>query len=168
MRLIVSAYSGLEQLDHPRTNENGDAADVFCVRLDAAPRFPHRASDLDMARIYHYRNSFEFSAGTYVMHDIFRERLAELVDYPAISIGASRACHTNGAIAAKDGPFKELIDFSITSGTIGSRISAKLADDFRRFIDAIDADYDPMLAELYRNWYFAFCLAENCGAVQLS
>ncbi|RQU99040.1 hypothetical protein DF047_35785 [Burkholderia cenocepacia] len=168
MQLIVSAYSGLEQLDHPRTNENGDPVDVFCVRLDAAARFPHRASDLDMARIYRYRNSFEFSAGTYVMHDIFRERLAELADYPAISIGAARICHTNGAIAAKDGPFKELIDFSITSGTLGSRTSAKLADDFSQFLGAIDADCDHLFAELYRNWYFAFCLAENCGAVQLS
>ena len=46
--------------------------------------------------------------------------------------------------------------------------SAKLADDFSRFIGAIDADLDHLFAELYRNWYFAFCLAENCGAVQLS
>ncbi|MDR6503820.1 hypothetical protein J2785_007013 [Burkholderia ambifaria] len=168
MRLIVSAYSGLEQRDHARTDANRDPVDVFCVRLDGAPRFPQRASDLDMGRIYRYRNSFEFSAGTYVMHDIFRERLAEIADYPAIALGASRTCHTNGAIAADDGPFKELIDFSITSGTIGSRTSAKLADDFSRFLGSVDADHDHLFAELYRNWYFAFCLAENCGAVQLS
>lgn len=168
MRLIVSAYSGLEQLDHPRTNHNREPVDVFCVRLDGAPRFPHRADNLDMARIYRYRNSFEFSAGTYVMHDIFRERLAAIANYPAIPIGASRICHTNGAIAEEAGPFKELIDFSITSGTIGPRTSAKLADDFSRFIGAIDADHDHLFAELYRNWYFAFCLAEHCGAVQLS
>ncbi|MET3631909.1 hypothetical protein [Burkholderia sp. 572] len=168
MRLIVSAYSGLEQLDHPRTNENGDPVDVFCVRLDAAARFPRRASDLDMACIYRYRNSFEFGAGTYVMHDIFRERLAEIANYPAISIGASRICHTNGAIAEASGPFKELIDFSITSGTIGPRACAKLADDFSRLIGAVDAEHDHLFAELYRNWYFAFCLAEHNGAVQLS
>ena len=96
------------------------------------------------------------------------QRLTAVQNRAAISIGATRICHTNGAIAATDGPFKELIDFSITSGTIGSRTSAKLADDFSQFLGAIDADCDHLFAELYRNWYFAFCLAENCGAVQLS
>ncbi len=168
MNLTISAYAGLEQLDDPRVDATGAPLDVFCVRLDAAPRFPHYAADLDMQRVYRYRNAFEFSAGTYVMHDIFREQLAELANYPAIPLAGARICHTNGAIAEPAGPFKELIDFSITAGTIGPRLCAKLVDDFGRFMGRVDAERDHLFAELYRNWYFALCLAENDGAVQLS
>ncbi|AEA65444.1 hypothetical protein [Burkholderia gladioli] len=168
MQLIVSAYAGLVQLPEPRLNQKGDPIDPCCVRFDAAPRYPQRADALNLGPIYQYHNAFAFSSGTYVMHDIFRERLAEIADYPAISIGASRVNHTNGAIAASGGLFKELIDFSITSGTIGPTTCAKLADDFRLFIGAIDVQHDELFAELYRNWFFAFSLAANNGAVQLS
>jgi hypothetical protein len=63
---------------------------------------------------------------------------------------------------------QRLIDFSITSGTIGPKTCAKLADDFRVFIGTVDAQEDPLFAEFYRNWFFAFSLAANNGAVQLS
>lgn len=168
MQLIVSAYTCLVQLDDPRVDKKGDPLDMGCVRFGAAARYPHLADGLKLDRIYRYRNAFEFSTGTYIMHDIFRERLAKMAHYPAISIGTSRISHTNGAIAASGGPFKELIDFSTTSGTFGPMSSAKLADDFRVFNGSVDAQHDPMFAELYRNWFFAFTLAEGDGAVQLS
>ncbi|WP_186019505.1 hypothetical protein [Burkholderia gladioli] len=168
MHLIVSAYAGLIQLDAPRVDQKGDPLDMGCVRFDAAPRYRHRADGLDLSRIYRYHNAFEFSSGTYITHEIFRERLAKMADYPAISIGASRVSHTNGAIAASGGPFKELIDFSTTCGTLGRATSAKLAGDFRIFIGSVDGLRDPLFAQLFRNWFFAFCLVENNGAVQLS
>lgn len=165
---IVSAYSGLVQLDDPRVTATGEPLDTFCVRLDTAPRFPHYAADLDMQRVYRHRNAFSFSPGTDLMHDAFRERLAAIANYPAVPLAGARICHTNGAILEAFGPFKELIDFSITGGTIGTRVCAKLADDFACFFGCADAEEDHLFAELYRNWYFAFCLAENDGAVQIS
>ncbi|MDN7499971.1 MAG: hypothetical protein V4793_00800 [Paraburkholderia tropica] len=168
MHLIVSAYAGLIQLDDPRVDQKGDPIDMCCVRFAAAARYPHRADGLSLDRIYRYHNAFAFSSGTYVMHELFRERLAKTAGYAAISIGANRVSHTNGAIAASGGLFKELIDFSITSGTIGPKTSAKLASDFQLFIGAVDAEHDHLFAELYRNWFFAFSLAANNGAVQLS
>ncbi|WP_334001608.1 hypothetical protein [Burkholderia gladioli] len=168
MQLFVSAYAGLVRLDNLPGDEKGDSIDRCRVRFAAAPRYPHRADGLSLHRIYRYHNAFAFSSGTYVMHELFRERLAKTAGYAAISIGASRVSHTNGAIAASGGLFKELIDFSITSGTIGPKTSAKLASDFRLFIGAIDVEHDHLFAELYRNWFFAFSLAANNGAVQLS
>ncbi|WP_186166164.1 hypothetical protein [Burkholderia gladioli] len=168
MQLFVSAYAGLARLDNLPVDEKGDSIDRYRVRFAAAPRHLHRADALRLDRIYRYHNSFEFSPGTYATHDVFRERLAKLAGYPEISFGASWCSRTIGAIAASGGLFKELIDFSITSGTIGPKTSAKLADDFRVFIGAVDAQEDPLFAELYRNWFFAFSLAANNGAVQLS
>lgn len=74
--------------------------------------------------------------------------------------------HENGAIDAGAGPFYELIHFSATMGTIGPRLSRKLADDFSRFMHAVDAAEDGTFALLYRNWFQAFMLARLSGAVQ--
>ncbi|WP_306427054.1 hypothetical protein [Burkholderia sp. HI2500] len=166
MGLTITAYCGLEALDAPRLDGNREPVDVFTVRLYWAPRFPQRADGLDIARVFRYRNAFEFAVGTYITHEIFREQLAELANYPAIPMGGKKICHTNGAIAESSGPFKELIDFSTTMGTIGPRTARKLADDFSRFMHLVDAERNPLFAELYRNWYVAFALAQHDGAVR--
>ncbi|WP_410199503.1 hypothetical protein [Burkholderia cenocepacia] len=166
MGLTITAYCGLEAIDAPRLDDNREPVDVYTVRFYWAPRFPQRADGLDISEVFRYRNAFEFEVGTYITHEIFREQLAELANYPAIPLSGKKICHTNGAIAELEGPFKELIDFSTTMGTIGPRTARKLANDFSRFMHLVDGERNPLFAELYRNWYVAFALAQHDGAVR--
>ncbi|ALK35207.1 hypothetical protein [Burkholderia plantarii] len=168
MNLTVSAYALLEIAESPLLDAHGEPLEPHTVKLMPSPRFPERAPEIESGRIYRHQIAFDFNAGTYLMHCLFIEQLAELADYAPTVIGRSQMSHANGAIVAKEGPFKELIDFSIVSGTLGTFVCAKLAEDFERFMRIVDADAAPMLAETYRNWYFALTLASNRGAVQLS
>ncbi|KVM89663.1 hypothetical protein [Burkholderia stagnalis] len=167
MGLTITAYCGLDEIETPRFDSNGDPLDTFAVRFYGAPRFPDHADGIDTGLIYRYTNSYEFYAGSYAIFHIWREQLAKLAGYPAITLPGRRGVwHENGAIDAGAGPFYELIHFSATMGTIGPRLSRKLADDFSRFMHAVDAAEDGTFALLYRNWFQAFMLARLSGAVQ--
>ncbi|MGS1047303.1 hypothetical protein ACVCIC_00050 [Burkholderia glumae] len=168
MQLLVTAYAGLEPVESPSRDAQVESTEPDTVILRLSPRFPERAPEIESGRVYRYQDEFEFSAGTHLTHAIFIEQLAGLAGYPAVSIGLSNRAFHNGAIAAKAGPFYELIDFSLAFGTIGTSVCGKLAKDFERFMAVVDADEDVVMAETYRTWLFAFTLASNRGAVQLS
>ncbi|MEX3629515.1 MAG: hypothetical protein VB138_08535 [Burkholderia sp.] len=167
MGLTIMAYCGLIDVEEPRFDGNGDPLDPFTVRFYGAPRFPDHADWLDTGLIYRYTNSYEFYVGSYAIFHIWREQLAKLAGYPAIALPGCRSVwHENGATAAGAGPFYELIYFSATMGTIGTRLSRKLAADFSRFMHVVDAAQDGTFALLSRNWFQAFTLASLSGAVQ--
>ncbi|MCW3677810.1 hypothetical protein [Burkholderia cenocepacia] len=167
MGLKVTGYCGIEPVVGPRLDERANPRDVFNVRFYWAPRHIVRTDGMDMHPVYRYRNSFEFDAGTYAMHNIFCEQLAELAGYGAIPLGDAPICYTNGAIAESEGPFRELIDFSRSMGTIGPRTAGKLADDFARYMNVVEAEKDPLFGELFRNWFVALTIARLDGALQL-
>lgn len=104
-----------------------------------------------------------FRAGSYSGYNAWREWLAKTIhgvtpqtiwDNPDQYIGK---------------PFYELIEFSDCEGTIGPKISAKLAEDFRNYfadIDSLDETDDvDCYKTKYRDWQKAFELAANTGAV---
>lgn len=169
MGLTITAYCGLQEIDMPRLDSNGDPLDTFAVRFYGAPRFPHHADGLDTGPTYQYRNAYEFYAGSYTLFHIWREQLAKLAGYPAIAMQGRRGVwYENGAIKTGSGAFYELIHFSATMGTIGPKVSRKLADDFARFMGEVDAAEDGTFALLYRNWFQAFTLASLGGAVKFN
>lgn len=171
MGLTITAYCGLEQILSPRLDSSADPVDTFAVRFYDAPRFLGHSEGINTARIYRYANSYEFAAGSYGMYRIWREQLARLAGYPAVDEPGSRSesgrrSHECGAIAAGAGPFYELIHFPATHGTIGPKVSGKLAEDFSRFMCAVDVADDRTFALFYVQWFHAFTLASHSGAVQ--
>lgn len=169
MGLTITAYCRLQAIDMPRLDGSGDPLDTFAVRFYDAPRFPHHAEGLDTGLTYEYRNAYEFYAGSYAHFHVWREQLAKLAGYPEIAMPGRRGvwCE-NVAIKAGSGPFYELIHFSATMGTIGPKVSRKLADDFACFMGEVDAAEKGTFARLYRNWFQAFTLASLDGAVKFS
>ncbi|WP_232457999.1 hypothetical protein [Burkholderia ubonensis] len=61
MGLTITAYCGLDEIDEPRFDSNGDP---LAVRFYGAPRFPDHADGIDTGLIYRYTNSYEFYAGS--------------------------------------------------------------------------------------------------------
>ncbi|WP_257765443.1 hypothetical protein [Burkholderia glumae] len=132
MQLLVTAYAGLEPVESPSRDAQGESTEPDTVILRLSPRFPERAPEIESGRVYRYQDEFEFSAGTHLTHAIFIEQLAGLAGYPAVSIGLSNRAFHNGAIAAKAGPFYELIDFRSHS----ARSARAYAASSRRILNA--------------------------------
>lgn len=171
MGLTITAYCGLEVIERPRLDSSADPLDTFAVRFYSALHFPAHEEGIHTAQIYRYSNSYEFEAGSYILYHVWREQLAKLAGYPAIAVpggrgAAQRMSHERGAIAAGPGPFHELIHFSATHGTIGPKVSRKLAGDFSRFMCAVDVAQDRTFARLFVQWFRAFELASHSGAVK--
>ncbi|AJY62459.1 hypothetical protein [Burkholderia glumae] len=90
MQLLVTAYAGLEPVESPSRDAQGESTEPDTVILRLSPRFPERAPEIESGRVYRYQDEFEFSAGTHLTHAIFIEQLAGLAGYPAVSIGLSK------------------------------------------------------------------------------
>ena len=132
--------------------------------------FPGR--DEGVARGCHeYAEEFCFHAGSYSGYNHWRERLAELAEYPLVAHpGEHHKGEESRAAAAwsgkvSSGPFYELIDFSDCEGTIGPIVAKKLAADFALYQERANAREDEYWRERYADWSKAFEMAADGGAV---
>jgi hypothetical protein len=173
MGLDITAYRGLRRAQ-PGEGMNPKYGDAdyengwheMYVNSD----FPSQADDIVDRAIYHADDDFGFRAGSYSGYSVWRDQLAEMVGYPAITDGLDKYRreypYSSGVHAdPKPGPFVELINFSDCEGVIGPKTSAKLAADFKAFQEKADAHPDDWFREKYADWRKAFEMAADNGAV---
>lgn len=103
-----------------------------------------------------------FRAGSYGGYNYWRSELAKIA-----GLSSDRSAFDS------PGPFAELVYFADNEGTIGPMASAKLATDFAEWHGRAKAhasllDDDGWFMCRYEDWWAAFNLAKNGGAVQLT
>jgi len=168
MGLDITYYSKLKKIDCA-FDADGDpvgVSDWFQAYLN--PDFPGRAGGIENKAVYSYEESEGFRAGSYSGYNTWREELAKLAGYPAITAdrnGIKYSRHDAGAWKETRGPFWELICFSDCEGVIGAAVSAKLADDFAKFQTQADEHPEEWFHNLYAQWFKAFIAARDSGAV---
>lgn len=179
MGLDITAYRKLRACEKPAGAETGDHDyERYFARFDN-DHFPGRAEGLDN-EWYEVsdadEDSYGFRAGSYSGYNQWREWLAKLAGYPAVSDPdhSGRHAHARGAWNANGGAFWELICFADNEGTIGPVVSAKLSRDFaewderaKQAAEAVGADRDEQnwFYHKYQEWRRAFDLAADAGAV---
>jgi hypothetical protein len=184
MGLDIAAYSGLTKLDvlfdsdgepvDPVTRESLDY-DVYDFNCRINHDFPGRADGLEDRAVYKAVDSMSFRAGSYGGYNAWREELASLAKYEAVSVdqyntGNPRLRHDQGAWNQTGGPFHELICFSDCEGVIGPVVSAKLAKEFADWDERAKTHGDTLertdwFYPLYQKWRQAFEMAAQNGAV---
>jgi hypothetical protein len=176
MGLDISYYKNIRKLDCV-FDADGEPIDpktrvpIECDHFSAYVNihFPQQAEGLEDKAVYLYDERFGFRAGSYYGYNQWRETLARIAGYSAKLSerhGATSLRHDAGAWKAKSGPFHELIHFSDCEGSIGAKVSAKLAADFAAFQPAVDASAtDDYFKERYGMWRTAFETAAQNGAV---
>lgn len=180
MGLDITAYRKLTKLDVV-FNADGEPIDPETrVPLDHYKQFyvndsfPGRNGSIEHKAVYTYEDSHGFNAGSYSGYNYWREKLAELVDYPAVEYESmkgyapSRRMRRDAAAwkgLCEGRPFVELVNFSDCEGVIGSEVSAKLAKDFSDFDERAKATGDADFYDHYLEWRKAFEMAADNGAV---
>lgn len=183
MGLDITAYRKLTKLNavfnadgepiDPETHEPLDDYVQFYVNSD----FPGRNGSIEHKAVYSYSDSHDFRAGSYGSYNNWRERLAELADYPAVEhetvtgYAPSRQIRRDAAAwrgLCEGKPFVELVNFSDCEGVIGPEVSAKLANDFADFDERAKATGDEWFYDRYCDWRKAFEMASDDGAVKFA
>lgn len=177
MGLDITAYSRIEKVeekDYDEYNVEVDSEGYLddydynrCTSLHVNPDFPGRADDIEDRAIYTFEDEYDFRAGSYSGYGAWRRELALLTKYATpqtIWDGID-----DGTISEQE-DFLELICFSDCEGTIGSEVSARLFDAFKRHESRIlevlgPSEYD-WFVQRYNDWMNAFELASDNGAVQ--
>lgn len=157
MGLDITAYSGMIEAKGNEAFDNvGDLKDdeVWFIVYDE-PNFPGRCNEFKDGHAYKANKEFGFRAGSYSGYNQWRDKLAEIAGY---------GCAKNVLDNPIDGPFMELINFSDCEGTIGTEVSAKLIEDFRRYRNKAEA-IGGVFWDKYQEWQEAFKVASNKGAV---
>jgi hypothetical protein len=171
-----SSYRGIKKLD-AFINDDGEAIDNKTreeLPCDSEwftpwvnPDFTGRADEIETGAVYSYEDCTGHGIG-YGGHYWWRDKLADIAGYllaEQIQYGRVESCHFAGALAAGNGPFYELINFSDCEGVIGTKVSEKLARDFADF----DAKAKKEGGDFYQNyqyWRAAFDMASNNGCVR--
>ena len=165
MGLDITAYGGCavsdnatQIMNHPEPREAAYHCD--CDIPYHNPDFPGRADDIER-QPYRARRQMGFRAGSYSGYNQWRRELAAMV-----------GIHDLGAFWRSPDmciPFAELINFSDCEGTIGTKVSQKLANDFKTHRDkavAFSLTTDcPAWIDLYADWQRAFEMASDGGYV---
>lgn len=180
MGLDITAYGGLTKVDavfdadgepiNPATREPLDWGTEYHFQPRANSYFPGREAGIEMDAVYRAARQMGFRAGSYGGYNTWRDELAKLAGYPAVSVdrygtGNAQLRYDRSAWDASGGPFWELICFSDCEGVIGPVVSAKLAADFASHQGDADAHQDEWFRTLYATWRKAFEMAADNGAV---
>jgi hypothetical protein len=168
MGLDVTAYRKLTPAPDAKMTDGylDDDGVVQIYRQDQ--HFPGRCDEFADRGIYRYGDAEDCFSGGYMGYGLWREQLAALAGYPPITGDdpmLSRMPHSNSAWQAAGGPFWELINFSDCEGTIGTAVSAKLAQDFANFQTAADHHHDERFRRVYLGFRKAFETAADGGCV---
>jgi hypothetical protein len=178
MGLDITAYSKLQKLDvlfdaagEPADPQTREPLDYAYTKVHVNHDFPGRAEPLEDKACYSYENSMGFRAGSYGGYNGWREQLATLAEYPAVSYAPYHPDHATmrrdaAAWQGKaDGmPFVELVNFSDCEGVIGSLVAAKLAKDFAEWDERAKA-IGGGFYDRYTHWRQAFEMAADGGCV---
>lgn len=169
MGLDITGYAGLEKTDQRFDPQEQDFDYTKYVSFYKESGRLDRAEEIDTTVLYSFQKRVNFTAGSYGGYNEWRNELAKMVGNTS-----ARAVWED----PQPGPFMELIDFSDCEGTIGTRISAKLAKDFLDNKDKAqewavklakrlhNPDEGNWFLTKYDQWYGAFKLASDRGAVK--
>jgi hypothetical protein len=169
MGLDISAYGRLKPAPHAELDSDGYPKDwekFTLIRdslIDFTERdFTGRTKGLS-AGVFEPEQQHGFRAGSYIGYNQWRDHLARMAH------GMSAEQVWSGGVESE--AFLELINFSDCEGLIGPQVSAKLAQDFEdheakaeAYAETIeDGDW---WIDRYRQWWRAFQMASDNGAVQ--
>lgn len=156
MGLDIRAYKGLRKVENPKFDSDGELENWKNQWLPGESMkwsesvWPGKGNPIDADTVYEYEYCFEFCAGSYGGYNRWRDDLERF----------------KGDIA-----FQELIDFADNEGVIGSTLSVKLRDDFKKFHNEAEifGNQDGIcdwFFEKYCEWEKAFEVAAENGAVE--
>lgn len=162
MGLSVSAYKNIEFI--------GDSLAEKTIELYINPDFPKQGEGLIHRGVYSYKESMRGWRSSYSTYGDWREELAKLAGYEAISTNEEYArrkmSYVNGAFEKKtEGPFYELICFSDCEGVINAEHSKKLYRDFQKWEEKAEELNNSFFYEGYKKWLETFKFASNNGVV---
>ena len=153
MGLDIVAYKNLKWLDPQPEDWQENTVHIY---HNSEWEKEHRGDNLQ-AGYYAADREYSFRAGSYSGYNRWREWLSEL----ALGVAPETVWHSHEAY--KDKPFAELINFSDCEGTLGPKVCAKLAKDFKDFEAQAKADEDAYY--VYKEFMTVFELTANNGAV---
>lgn len=172
MSLLITAYLRPALID--TSNMSEELAELLiseggAVRIWKDQKHPERAIDLVNHSIYSYENKFDVQFNTYKDYDDWLEQLAEVAGYQSEPVTDGTATtYLESVRRAKCGPFRQLLDFTHSTGALGIQDCLYLHHDFCKFIPVALTQKDEYWLKCYRDLTVAFQLAASfSGFVQL-
>jgi len=132
---------------------------LFLFRGD----FPEQADGMVDGFYTFGGEGFAFPAGSYHAYYAWREWLARLVGVTTKEI---ENAHGAAKMMARLTPFYALIHFTSSSGFIGPKTSAKLAETFDVFTERARASGDVDEMDVFKDFHKAFRIAAKGGFVR--
>ena len=136
MGLDIRAFRRLKEVKNPKYDEYGELLNWENQWNPGAGMawsesiWPGKGSPLNPKSVYEWQESFVFRAGSYSGYNWWRDRLNKFA----------------GNVA-----FQELIDFADNEGVIGSELSEKLYEDFRKYHNKAE-EYSKAMSD--GKWWF--------------
>jgi hypothetical protein len=165
--LDISAYEGLSIDKSPKKKSAEEHTRTNDVTFEPV-EFPDRFAGLQKGVTYHYKAIFEFRAGSYSGYNEWRNELAKLAGYettPYTFNGKTEARYDATVWKIEKGPFWEFIDFSDAEGVIGPQACQRIYADFVKYRSLAKLHYDAFFRNSYEDWFKAFSMCANNGAI---
>lgn len=160
MGLDITAYSQLKDTGRPF---DWAVDEENALISNNHPDFAERCVEFTPGNAFEYKVSYRARIGAYSYYGAWREKLAELAGYPPV-VGRPRP-YSEGAWAATEGPFWELINFTDCDGVLGTAVCQKLAEDFDAYEVSARRLGDEDFLYTYLQFKAAVEFASDGGAV---
>ena len=160
MGLDITAYSQLKDTGRPI---DWDVDEEKAYIPHNHPDFATRCVEFTPRNAFEYEDALHACIGAYSYYGAWREKLAKLAGYQP-DMWRSRP-YSEGAWAATEGPFWELIDFTDCDGVLGTAVCQKLAKDFAAYEEHARCLGDEGFLYTYLEFKAAVELASDGGAV---
>lgn len=160
MGLDIRVYSQLKDTGRP-FDWDTDEGKAFISNNH--PDFAQRCVEFTPRNAFKYEGELHAYIGAYSYYGAWRDQLAKLAGYPPV--GGRLRPYSEGAWAATEGPFWELIDFTDCDGVLGTAVCQKLAKDFAAYEESARRLGDEDFLYTYLQFKAAVELASDGGAV---
>lgn len=132
--------------------------------------FPKQGEGLIDKSLYTFEEKLEGWQSSYSGFGDWREKLAKLVGYKAVSTegnnyASRKMSHLYGVFERTDGDFHELLYFSDCEGSINTKTSKKLYIDFQKWDERAKNLNDRVFYNGYKIWLNSFKFASQNGVV---
>lgn len=160
MGLDITAYSQLKDTGRP-IDWAVDEVNAYIPHNHQD--FAKRCVEFTPGNAFEYEDTLHARIGAYSYYGAWREKLAKLAGYSPVTGRTSP--YSEGAWAATEGPFRELIDFTDCDGVLGTAVCQKLAEDFASYEALAMYVEDKDFLYTYLEFKAAVGLASDGGAV---
>ncbi len=160
MGLDITAYSQLKDTGRPF---DWDVDEENAYIPHNHQDFATRCVECTPGNAFEYEGELHAYIGAYSYYGAWRDQLAKLAGYPPV-VGRPRP-YSEGAWAATEGPFWELINFTDCDGVLGTAVCQKLAEDFADYEESARLLEDEEFLCTYLQFKAAVEWASDGGAV---